>query len=128
MNFDTKKDEKKYIELMKRFSEKICKEIKFETLPLSEVDKEICELDPETIYIEGDEYNYLRYLIDTRLRDYEKEIIYMTFGFYDRRYNKYEIARKLKMTSTYITQCRNKILLKLKKWILEDDIVKKSSR
>ena len=128
MNFDTKKDEKKYIELMKRFSEKICKEIKFETLPLSEVDKEICELDPETIYIEGDEYNHLRYLIDTRLRDYEKEIIYMTFGFYDRRYNKYEIARKLKMTSTYITQCRKKILLKLKKWILEDDIVKKSSR
>ncbi|MBQ8472693.1 MAG: hypothetical protein IJ501_04250 [Bacilli bacterium] len=128
MNFDSQNDKKRYIELMKYFSQKIGEGIQFETLPLSEVDKLMYELDPEINYIEMDEYNHLRYLIDTRLCDYEKEIIYMTFGFYNRHYNKYEIARKLKMTPTYITQCRNKILLKLKKWILEEDIVKKSSK
>ena len=128
MNFDTKKDEKQYIELMKRFSRKIDEEIKYETLPLSEVNKEMYELNPETSYIEREEYNHLRYLIDTRLRDYEKEIIYMTFGFYDRCYSSALIAKKLKVPTRFVNCCRKEIILKLKKWIIDEDIVKKSSK
>ena len=128
MNFDSEKDRNRYIELMKYFSQKLDDEIKRDDLPFSQVDKEMYELDPLIVFIESNEYNHLRYLIDTRLRDYEKEIIYMSFGFYDRCYKNCEIAKKLKVPTRFVNYCRKEILLKLKKWIIEEDIIKKSSK
>ena len=62
------------------------------------------------------------------MKHLKKEIIYMTFGFYGKCYSASLIASKLKVPTGFINHSRKEIILKLKKWLVDEDIVKKSSK
>ena len=84
--------------------------------------------DPLTLYIEKEEIEYLRYLIFNKLNFFEMAIICMTFGINCHPYSKYEIAKKLKISNSIIESLRKEAFNKLKKYLEDDTLNKKSSR
>ena len=84
--------------------------------------------DPLTLYIEKEEIEYLRYLIFNKLNFFEMAIICMTFGINCHPYSKYEIAKKLKISNDLCNFLRKQAFNKLKKYLEDDTLNKKSSR
>ena len=84
--------------------------------------------DPLTLYIEKDEIEYLRYLIFNKLNFFEMAVICMTFGINCHPYSKQEIAKKLKISNDLCNFLRKQAFNKLKKYLEDDTLNKKSSR
>lgn len=84
--------------------------------------------DPLTLYIEKDEIEYLRYLIFNKLNFLEMAIICMNFGINCQPYSKQEIAKKLKISNDLCNFLRKQAFNKLKKYLEDDTLNKKSSR
>lgn len=84
--------------------------------------------DPLTLYIEKEEIEYLRYLIFNKLNFLEMAIICMNFGINCQPYSKQEIAKKLKISNDLCNFLRKQAFNKLKKYLEDDTLNKKSSR
>ena len=84
--------------------------------------------DPLTLYIEKEEVEYLRYLIFNKLNFFEMAVICMTFGINCHPCSKSEIAKKLKLNNNIVESFKREAINKLKKYLEDDTLNKKSSR
>lgn len=97
---------------------------------IEEVDSFYQNLNPETRYLEREEYQYLRYLLLNHVSLKSRKIMYLLYGFYDGIcYSHVEVAKKLNVSTKSVLITNYRILKKLKSCLLEEvDNTKKSSK
>lgn len=97
---------------------------------LSEINEIYRELDPETIFIEKEEYIFLRYIIENKLRPKERDVLKLRFGFTGKNYNYKEISSILKINKRAVLQIEKSAIKNLKFFLIHDDLFykKKSSK
>lgn len=105
------------IEYLRYCSEKIdnidSKKVKEVPFIKKEIDSFYQELNPETLLLEKDEYEYLNYILDNKLSRMEREIIKNIFGFYGKPSNLSKTASKLKISVRMTAVIRDEALRKL---------------
>lgn len=105
--YKNREDVKKYINCIE--NNYLYDEVEFDSL----IEDEYNIPDLLTLYLEQEEKNYLRSIINN-LKLIEKRYIYLKFGFLDRVYSNDEIKKILSINTSQLIRLRRITLVKLK--------------
>ena len=105
--YKNREDVKKYINCIE--NNYLYDEVEFDSL----IEDEYNIPDLLTLYLEQEEKNYLRSIINN-LKLIEKRYIYLKFGFLDRVYSNDEIKKILSINTSQLRRLRRITLVKLK--------------
>lgn len=120
------------VKYLKYCSDKIneIKNERIEEVPFvkKEIDSYYQELNPETLYLEKEEYEFLNYIIETKLSKMEREIVKNIFGFYGNICSISKTASKLKISVRMAHIIRTEAFRKIKMFLNSDIIVNQKSK